>query len=535
MFVANAESLDSKKQRKVYVLDDEGKFSLNNENVMNIGNETSNKEIYSTETEYDGGHRLKKRNSKNATPINMKSTLLNQKKNSYESPSTIKDLSSSFFKKSSIYALNQIGNSSTTRRKVFWSFILIGGLIGCCSQVYKYLNVYYQYPVVISIDAINLFNQEFPGVTICNLNKVKKTYFHCILEKLDAEECKGTNFSDSSNTDWESLAKWNYSICLDELGEQLNEEFMERIHFLSLYLSLSESSKIQYGHQGEDFIKYCAFNGEECSHKDFVIFVDDAFGNCFSFNKANSSKVLFNTSFVGPNSGLNLELDVQNGEYVWLSQSVGARVVIHDPYQDPTPQDQGINVSPGFETSIGLSKVEIRRLKYPYKDKCKEYQRGDSKKLCDSVCHQKMVSKFCECSMGQFERHCDLTNTTELCCVYRGWKNEVNIPCDCPLECVLSNYELKISSGLWPVNPSNLRDKDSRTLEEIRETRVKVKIYYETLEQIVYQQKAMFEESEVLSQIGGQMGLWLGLSLAAMFECLENIVLFCHYRSRERN
>lgn len=534
MFVANAETLDSKKLRKVFVLDDEDTFSLNNGNLVNIGNETAINERYSTETEYDG-HALKKRNSKNDIPKNMKSTLLKQKQNSYESPSTIKDLSSSFFKKSSIYALNQIGNSSTTRRKVFWSFILIGGLIGCCSQVYRYLKVYYEYPVVISIDAMNLFNLEFPGVTICNLNNVKRTYFHCILDKLDVEECNSTNSLDSSNADWKSSAKWNHSFCLDELGEPLNKEFLERIHFLSLYLSLNESSKIQYGHQGEDFIKYCAFNGEECSHTDFIIFVDDAFGNCFSFNNANRSKAPFQTSFVGPNSGLHLELDVQNNEYVWLSQSVGARVVVHDPYQNPTPHDQGINVSPGFETSIGLSKIMFRRLEYPYKDKCKVYERGDSKKLCDSVCHQKMVSEFCGCSKGQFEKHCDITNITELCCVYRGRKDEENITCDCPLECVLSNYELKISSGVWPADPRNIGNENLRTLAEIRETRVKVKIYYETLEQIVYQQKAMFEDSEVLSQIGGQMGLWLGLSLAAMFECLENIVLFCHYRSRKGN
>ncbi|GIX77048.1 FMRFamide-activated amiloride-sensitive sodium channel [Caerostris extrusa] len=62
---------------------------------------------------------------------------------------------------------------------------------------------------------------------------------------------------------------------------------------------------------------------------------------------------------------------------------------------------------------------------------------------------------------------------------------------------------------------------------------IKLKVYYDTLEQLTYEQKPMFEDSEVLSQVGGQMGLWLGLSLAAMFECLENIVLLWHYRRQQ--
>ncbi|GFQ70875.1 FMRFamide-activated amiloride-sensitive sodium channel [Trichonephila clavata] len=180
----------------------------------------------------------------------------------------------------------------------------------------------------------------------------------------------------------------------------------------------------------------------------------------------------------------------------------------------------------------------MKRMPYPYKDNCKDYEKGDSKRQCNSVCNQKKISKFCNCSIPygilEADRFCNYTNVTELCCVYQGQKEYgLAITCKCPLECESVSFDLKISSGVWPAKPENLDSVYSKqTIEVLRENMIKVRIYFDTLEQLTYEQKAMFEDSEVLSQVGGQMGLWLGLSLAAMFECLENIVLLWHYRKQ---
>ncbi|KAG8171123.1 hypothetical protein JTE90_023992 [Oedothorax gibbosus] len=227
------------------------------------------------------------------------------------------------------------------------------------------------------------------------------------------------------------------------------------------------ASKIRYGHQAKVFIKFCSFNGVECSHKDFTVFADDTFGNCFSFNKVNFSEEPLRSSFVGPNSGINLELDVQSDEYVWLSQSVGARVVIHDPYHEPETQVEGINASPGFETSIGVSKIFEQKARIPLQRSLQEVQHGDNKRKCERLCHLDKVSNTC----GGEE---DL-------------EEEENITCDCPLKCHSTDFELKTSSGVWPASLESFGDFNV-SLEAIRETRVRLKIYFETLEQIVYEQ-----------------------------------------------
>lgn len=530
----NSDKKCSKGIKRIFIVEDEVKETELDGNEKEFSFAIDVEERNKINLNSDVG--VTKRRSKRVQMFHDKTTT-DASKDNEDGVRNCTSLTSAFFKKSSIYALNQIGNSNTTRRKIFWAFILIGGIIGCCSQVIRYLTAYYAYPVVINIDSVNMFNQDFPGVTICNLNSVRNDFFPCVLQKLEHGECNTSTTQKPINL--AEAVGWTQPDCFRQAVPKLSEEFQERMQFASLYFSLTEDSRINFGHQAEDFIKSCSFNGEDCSYSDFFVRSDDIYGNCFTFNKVNTSKVPLKTSYIGPNSGLTLELDVETQDYIWLSQSVGARVVVHDPYQEPSPQDTGLNVSPGFETTLGLSKVLMRRLESPYKDQCRKYGKGDSKRRCDAICNEKKISLRCECSLpsathSHQQRTCDFSNAEDLCCQHLR-SEEANITCACPLDCESSDYEIKISSGVWPARVYNLGSDEyaHMPLEDVRSTVLKLKVYFDTLECLTYEQKPMFEDSEVLSQIGGQMGLWLGLSLAALFECLENMVLFLkHYRNK---
>ncbi|KAG8200392.1 hypothetical protein JTE90_028569 [Oedothorax gibbosus] len=538
------EKLDEKNHSRglngVFILEDDEKELQFDENDKELSFTINVQDSFRMNPDTDTGYT--KRKFKNQMALNKQ---LNISTHNKVEESSFTSLTKAFLKKSSIYALNQIGNSNTTRRKIFWAFILIGGIIGCCSQVIRYLSAYYAYPVVINIDSVNIFDQDFPGVTICNLNNVKSSFFPCVLRKEDYEKCNRTNLQMPSSL--EEAVKWVQPDCFKLAVPKLSDEFQERMRFTSLYFSLTEDSRKRFGHQAEDFIKSCSFNGEDCFHTDFSVYSDGTYGNCFTFNTANTSKEPLKTSYIGPNSGLTLELDVESSEYIWLTQSVGARVIVHDPYKEPIAQDIGINVSPGFETTLGLSMTSMIRLESPYIDHCKKYGRGDSKRQCDISCNEKKIFSRCGClppSKTQLDSHvntCDLSNVMKLCCQHLvGYKSEsveFNVTCDCPLECVSSDFEIKISSGMWPTQVRHLASKEYANLsvEDVSSTVLKLKLYFDTLERLTYEQKPMFEDSEVLSQIGGQMGLWLGLSLAAVFECLENMVLFWQYRKKKAN
>ncbi|KAK3584639.1 hypothetical protein CHS0354_003925 [Potamilus streckersoni] len=56
--------------------------------------------------------------------------------------------------------------------------------------------------------------------------------------------------------------------------------------------------------------------------------------------------------------GLALELNIEQDEYISaLSPEAGVRVVIHKRGTYPFPEDEGINIAPGYMTSLGLKKV----------------------------------------------------------------------------------------------------------------------------------------------------------------------------------
>ena len=51
-------------------------------------------------------------------------------------------------------------------------------------------------------------------------------------------------------------------------------------------------------------------------------------------------------------------LYVQQDEYVpLLTPAAGVRLVVHDQNEMPFPEDDGISIAPGLDTSVALKKV----------------------------------------------------------------------------------------------------------------------------------------------------------------------------------
>lgn len=93
-----------------------------------------------------------------------------------------------FCKSSSVSALNRIGKSSSTSRKIFWAFILCFGIIGCVSKVVQFLFSYYAYPVVMNLESRKEKSPDFPAVTLCNLNSIRREFEPCF-ENLFYDKC----------------------------------------------------------------------------------------------------------------------------------------------------------------------------------------------------------------------------------------------------------------------------------------------------------------------------------------------------------
>lgn len=428
-----------------------------------------------------------------------------------------------FLNNSSVYAFNRIGNSSKTSRKVFWGIVFIVSTVGCIFETEQYLSPYYKYPVYVSLESINSAEVEFPSVTICNLNAFRKIYQPCLKNK-SIDGCSADNVQRSSKKSPPKERKW---LC--DYPES-NNFYTDSGDWIK---AVNYKTRIKYGHQFENFIVHCNFGGGSCS--EFKVTNTPDYGNCYSFNPNGDISI----QSAGPNSGLELELDIELDEYA-VSHYEGARVQVHDPFVPPDINLNSVTVSPGFEHYIAISKSVISRLPAPYKDRCRKYDRGDSPELCEERCRDEVVRRLCYCSQSRYYNDsefqlCDHTDFSVICCL--DYVNKLVFSCDCPLACHDVHYDFLISSAVWPSKVHYdenqyelaLRElknpKNNISYEHLRKSRLRVKVFYETLDYMKFTQHPCHESSEFLSQIGGQMSLWLSLSLISIFELFESILL----------
>lgn len=444
-----------------------------------------------------------------------------------------KRVTSDFLQNSSLFVFKNIETSNTLLQKMFWIVVLLIGIGGCVQQVTQFLVCYFKYPVVIDIEKVRAFDSVFPAVTICNMNSIRQDFKECLGKRIYNKDC----LSPGQETDFEIYENITQPICYNDLDiyRDVGNTNASSPSFKELFTRQKLKSRRKYGHQIEEFYvvgKFDDFN--YLDYPDFQPSVSSIYGNCYTFN-AGEFKYISTKS--GSRGGLYLELNLELDKYTAFSSAAGVRVQVHDPYTQNDADTKGLTISPGFATSIAITKEVHTRLPPPYKDKCKKYDSGNDKNSCSNKCLENATLSECFCSLlkntNDDTPRCDFTNPLVLCCLSRVKSKST---CNCPLACLETKYKMQVSSVVWPSR--NYYDNKKYDFygrlngtygrlpyEKARETYLKLKIYYNTFDYTIYKQYPMYLNSELLSQIGGQIGLWLGLSLTFIFECIENIML----------
>ncbi|GBM60452.1 Acid-sensing ion channel 3 [Araneus ventricosus] len=281
--------------------------------------------------------------------------------------------------------------------------------------------------------------------------------------------------------------------------------------------------------------------------------VSSRYGNCITFNKKAKGAEILQTSRTGFGGGLVLDLQLESLQYTAISHTYGVKVVVHDPDEKPCLEEEGFIASPGYETSISLKQTVFRRLPPPYKDKCSNYETEaliKSKSGCIRACLQNKNFAKCGCIDPTFSadtdldanmtlhsdarkesvrERCNLANKTQSCCLDEVLDSMAGSGpvCECPLPCTSVSYSGLVSRSalakeMLHLKLNNCRSFDPETL--YKEENVRLNIFYSTLEKYVYQQHPRWDGSTLLSYVGNQFALWLGLSMATFFEFVEKII-----------
>ncbi|XP_035666346.1 amiloride-sensitive sodium channel subunit gamma-like [Branchiostoma floridae] len=439
-------------------------------------------------------------------------------------------------------------------RRLFWTCLFLASLSYFLYQAQTLVYKYIKYPVTTDV-TIQWSALQFPAVTICNANPLRYRQ----LVRLGSAEFENAGFipkpaNPPQNGSAPSTTQAPTTLANDDDYDYdaFHGDFETINSFTGLLVQLNDSMKQSLGHQARDLIQECQFDGRPCSFRNFTLFTDSTYGNCFTFNKEEfiPGRSPHSVTSAGPSHGLSLILYIEQEEYIpRIAEKAGVRVVIHSNEVFPFPEAEGFDAPPGSLTSAGLRLTHISRLGGKYGD-CTDgaghellYPGGYTQQNCIATCHQDHMINICGCAdisymLPQGATYCNFSTSVATC--EEGVKRRIataNLTCACPASCSDRVFRKSIGLAEWPADSylptvlSKLRTKSRGPgtgilgdSDEFKRNLLKVNIYYEALNFERITESPGYEVENLLGDIGGQLGLWVGMSCLSAMEIMEVLV-----------
>eukprot|EP00128_Syssomonas_multiformis_P001357 Colp12_sorted_trinity150504_noHs@25835 len=389
------------------------------------------------------------------------------------------------------------GNSRL--RTYLWALVFLAGCGAFGYVIYYDVDQYLSYPSTTSTDVVYARTLPFPALTICNNNMVKVS---CINKFLNV-----TNITDPFDT--------------------------------SIMSSLSESQIRSCAHNLTDLLVKATFPNFDFNFtSDVADFYNPNYGVCYTIN----GNQRFTNYISGSSNGLTLLFNLQYNEYIPVTQSSGLVIVVHDPSTSPEPQYNGMLISPGEFTHVGLRRVETSLLGPPY-GTCSSTATGENNTLysvnkCYEECLNTEVKKTCNCRTtgtglsfntdGTQLADCSEAVKTKEC--MKKVKSQFSLgvlSCKCAPLCDSVTFQTTVSHHRWPgPTYSRLMEKYLNVSASVLDVSYGVvTVYFETMGVVTYTQSADYSLIDFFSDFGSFAGLFIGASCMTMCEALELLLL----------
>lgn len=403
-------------------------------------------------------------------------------------------------------------NKSIVRR-LFWLLIVLGASAGCLYNCINRIRFLASSPTSTTISVDREQPLDFPAVTFCNLN----------IFTVDGLSRSGVDpllAAGVLNAEIEDLFEGGictrYEAEMPDLGNVIFEDLIRNA-----------------GHQRSSFIMNCTFMGEFCREDDFVS-IPTPLGECYTFNSGSRKEVL-QVNKTGIRHGLSVSLNVEQEQYIATpSLDAGVNVLVHPQSEPPLPLERGIAVPPGSNAVIGImqrnvidntgraccSEDDVSQLSFLQQNN-PEY----SVSACSLNCFLTQIGDICECSLFPRQYPPDLPlrpcSFLDACCLQLvGISPTLGLnssACDCPSSCKSVSYNAFASYSVLPALYA-LKYFRQEFGGNATANVAGVTVYYESPHVETFTTSYSYGPVALLSDIGGQLGLFLGVSVISMME-----------------
>ena len=356
-------------------------------------------------------------------------------------------------------------------------------------------------PTSTTISTFTPTTLDFPAVTVCNLNIFSAT-----------------------------LAKGNeIPSAIADLRRMFDGDNKTCYNILSMYTDLETTDyrdliKIS----PQDLISRCRFGGEECNIlSDFEPIVTHL-GVCFTFNSGKSGKPIRKVNNAGVRNGLQLQLKVNQSDYIaTFAGDAGIKVAVHPQSEPPLPDELGIAVPPGNNAFISFRKRTVGddtgincRQAHDISD-WNFLQMNYSQAACLTDSFLTRVADNCKCivtdvyfdrpTSGPYKQE-EVCNFANICCNFEQYSTPIKTPC--VPACNFDEYPVATASySLFPANY-----KEQSTPELNGDDSASANIFFETMTVETQQTEFSYGFEEFFAELGGHLGLFIGANIICIFE-----------------
>ncbi|CAM2113105.1 unnamed protein product [Caretta caretta] len=391
-----------------------------------------------------------------------------------------------FATSTSFHGLHHIVQTRSRIRKVLWMLVVLGSITIVAWQIWNRFTNYFSWPTTTSIVVQYVENIEFPAVTFCNLNRFQA---HAV-----------ANLSIVFFL-WSIVAGVLRTFTIDKFSQELTDFLQGHQNF-----SIKEFTRNNGFYLNNSTLLECDFFGQPCYPEDFEhVFTE--YGNCFTFNHMDLP-ARRRVSLSG--RGLSLLFDIKQAQFTddptFGFLDAGIIYVVHSPKEPPRFDGLGLSTPVGMHAHAAISQQKTVIQEYPWGE-------------CNpniKLQHHKIYSTY-----GCLQEY----NIEQMGLCTVGTHNST-----CPVPCEETDYPTTVTYSSF-VNEKALKflsTKLKRSPEYVRENLVYIDIKYHNLNYKMTRQQKARSVSELLADVGGQLGLFCGASMITVIEIVEYVFTnFC--------
>ena len=430
---------------------------------------------------------------------------------------------SDFIDTTTINGVFQVFRGRSKIRQILWGLLFIGSFVGCIVTFGYSFKQYAEKPTASTITLLSTDRDgfTFPAVTICNLNVYKNPAVSSIIDNetftLIQYLFRSGNF----------LRPHNITQQCQETIED-NMELHEREDLWNLLLPPKENN----------FIHYCGLAYETssevipCENKFYPVLTPA--GICYTLQLSDEEAPTVNA--IGSRYGLELVLNIEQETHPTFSGKAGAAVIVHERNDIPRPTLYGISVPPGQNADIAIQRqVFIDRTD---QNNCTQGEEVDFPFLPNVVYSQFACRKNelfedlasesgCGCIPSPYRpstgRYANTPNCTlnDLCCLIEEFSN-YDRDSTCQLPCEYTVYKSENSYSAFPEGEAlnQIASTMDMTEEAVKNNFLSVHVFLEELQTTESITRYTYGEVDLLGDLGGNMGLFLGISIISIMEVL---------------